>query len=75
MEALRIEILNPKAKQLLKDLVDLKLNNINKQSDSKSDLKKLLTKLRLKADNSPSLAEITKEVEAVRSERYARKRS
>ena len=75
MEALRIEILNPKAKQLLKDLADLKLININKQSDSKSDLKKLLTKLRLKADNSPSLAEITKEVEAVRSERYARKRS
>jgi hypothetical protein len=74
MEALKIEILNPKAKRILLDLADLNLINISKSSNSKVDFRKLVTRLRSKSTAIPSLAEITKEVEIVRSERYARKR-
>jgi len=47
MESLRIEIINPKAKRLLKNLADMELIKI-----------------------TPSLDEITKEVESVRKARY-----
>jgi hypothetical protein len=71
MEALRIEIVNPKAKRILKDLADLNLINITKTVDSSTEFRKLLSKLRVKATTAPSLDEITKEVESVRAERYA----
>ena len=69
MESLKIDILNPKAKSILKDLADLKLIRI-KSETVKSDLKKLLDKLRTNEDKSPSLEDITTEVEAVRKARY-----
>ena len=69
MESLRIDILNPKAKSILKDLADWKLSRIKKES-VKTDLKKLLDKLRTNEDKSPSLEDITTEVEAVRKARY-----
>ncbi|TXD82495.1 hypothetical protein ESY86_13635 [Subsaximicrobium wynnwilliamsii] len=69
METLSINILNPKAKKLLKDLADLKLIKINNVS-KKSDFSKLLEKLRTKSEESLSIAEITKEVEAIRTSRY-----
>ncbi len=70
MDSIRIEILNPKAKKLLKNLAELKLIKISDSSDRKSEFKKLLDKLRAKSDNAPSLEEIEKEVKAVRKERY-----
>lgn len=69
METIRIDILNPKAKALLKDLANLDLIRIRKET-SGGDFSELLGKFRSKADKVPSLAEITKEVEVVRKARY-----
>jgi len=69
METFRIEILNPKAKSLLKDLADLDLIRIRK-GKVKSEFQELLEKLRINADNAPSDDEITREVELVRKARY-----
>jgi hypothetical protein len=69
METLRIDILNPKAKSILKDLADLNLIKINKES-KKSDFSALLKKLRSKSKDEITLEEITKEVEQVRKSRY-----
>lgn len=69
METIRVDILNPKAKALLKDLANLNLIRIRKET-SESDFSELLKKFRSKADQAPSLEEITKEVEAVRKARY-----
>lgn len=71
METLRIDILNPKAKNILKDLADLNLIKINKEK-KKSDFSVLLKKLRTKSKGEISLEEITKEVEEVRKSRYAK---
>ena len=68
METFQIDILNPKAKKLLKDLADLNLIKIKKTK--KSDFSVLLTKLRSKSTDEISLEEITKEVESVRKSRY-----
>lgn len=74
MEAITIEIVNPKAKQLIKDLADMKLINISKSTSSiNTDLKKILAKLRSNSESIPTLDEITKEVESVRAKRYANK--
>jgi hypothetical protein len=69
MESLRIEIINPKAKRLLKNLADMELIKIKKEK-VKSDFSELLDKLRSQSENTPSLDEITKEVESVRKARY-----
>jgi hypothetical protein len=69
METFRIEILNPKAKSLLKDLADLDLIRI-KKGKVKSEFQELLEKFRINADNAPSNDEITREVESVRKARY-----
>jgi hypothetical protein len=70
MDSIRIEILNPKARKLLKNLAELKLIKISDSSDRKNEFKKLLDRLRAKSEKAPSLEEIEKEVEAVRKERY-----
>ena len=69
METIRIDIINPKAKKLLKDLADLNLIKINKEK-YKSDFSILLKKIREKSKDEISLDEITKEVEQVRKSRY-----
>ncbi len=69
MESLRIEIINPKAKQLLKNLADMELIKIKKET-VKPDFSELLNKLRSQSESTPSLDEITKEVESVRKARY-----
>ncbi|ARN77374.1 MULTISPECIES: hypothetical protein [Flavobacteriaceae] len=69
METIRIDIINPKAKKLLKDLADLNLIKINKEK-YKSDFSSLLKKIRAKSNDEISLDEITKEVEQVRKSRY-----
>lgn len=69
MEVIKIEILNPIAKRLIKNLVDLKLITIQ----SKTSLSDLLENFRKNEKNVPSLDEITKEVEQVRRIRYEKK--
>ena len=71
MSTMRIEILNPKAEKLLKDLADLDLISI--QDTSKNGFKSVLKKLRSKVGSTPNLEEITKEVELLRSRRYEKK--
>ncbi len=71
MDALKIEILNPKALQLIKGMQELKLIKV---SDAPvSVLKTYLKKMRRKAASAPDLDEITKIVEEVRVKRYAKK--
>ena len=70
MNTLRIGILNPKATKLLQDLAELKLITIEKDSDE--SFKKALQKLRKNASSAPTLEEITKEVEIVRTKRYGK---
>ena len=70
----QVEILNPKADRLLKDLADMDL--IALKQTSTDPFLQVVERLRAKAaDNPPSLDEITREVEAVRSERYARNKA
>lgn len=73
METLRIEIINPKVKKLLKNLADLNLISIEKSFDSKVEYKEIVVKLRSNSDIAPSIEEITSEVEEVRALRYAQK--
>ncbi len=74
METLRVDILNPKAKTLLKGLADLDLIRIKKNT-IKPELIECLDELRINSDDAPTLDEITAEVETVRKARYARKKS
>lgn len=70
MQTVKVNILNPKAARLLKELEALNLISI---SDSETvSLAKLLKKLRGKKTSAPSLEDITKEVTAVRKKRYAK---
>ncbi len=64
-----VDILNPKATQLLQNLAYLNLISIK---ETKEDgFIKIIKKLRTKAtSNPPRLKEITKEVESVRAKRY-----
>ena len=69
METISIQIKNPKAKQLLKDLESLNLITIK----SKPTLGMVLENLRKKSQDAPTLEEITSEVEKVRQTRYDKK--
>jgi hypothetical protein len=71
MTSIQVDILNPKAEKILKQLADLNLIAIKK---TKADnFLKVVNKIRKKAKTNPiSLEEITKEVELVRQKRYAK---
>ena len=71
MQTYQVDILNPKADKILKELADLKLISI---SETSSDpFLTIVNKLRNKATSkAPTLDEITKEVEKVRTKRYAK---
>jgi hypothetical protein len=71
MEALRIEILNQKALQLIRGMQELNLIKVSEEPASK--VKAYLKKMRRNSKTAPSLDEITKIVEGVRAERYAKK--
>ena len=73
MESLRIEIINPKAKSLIKNLADLDLIRIKKET-LRNELKELLYSLRKNSDEAPSLDEINEEVESVRKARYEKQK-
>lgn len=74
MEAINIEIINPKAKRILKSLEELDLIRISKPKDYVKDLKQLLARLRSKQTVNLSLDEITTEVEELRADRYGEKK-
>ena len=74
MESLIIEIINPKAKSLIKSLADMNLIRIKKE-EVRCELKELLDSLRKYSDEAPSLDKITKEVESVRKARYEKQKS
>lgn len=72
MASLQVDILNPKAGKLLKDLADLNLISIRELKNGDSFLK-IVKRIQAKAKNNPpSFEEITKEVESVRAKRYAK---
>lgn len=72
MTTLTVDILNPKATQLLRDLEGLNLISIRETSgDGFLDI---VNRIRAKTKKNPlSLEMITKEVDKVRSKRYAQK--
>lgn len=69
METIRIDILNPIAKKLLKNLADLNLIKFNRSSET-DDFSELIDSLRAKSSDEISLEEITSEVEQVRKSRH-----
>lgn len=68
MDTMTIDILNPKAAKLIKDLAELNLISIKNQS--KNSFTHVLGKIRSKATSAPSLEDITKEVEIIRTKRH-----
>ncbi|WP_417593331.1 hypothetical protein [Owenweeksia hongkongensis] len=66
MEILNVEILNPKAKKLLMNLMDMKLIKVSKSEFKRDKFFELLKDLR--KEESPSLEDIQKEVKAVRKQ-------
>ncbi len=75
MATYQINTLDPKADRLLKDLAERNLISI-RQTDDDLFMQEI-EKLRQKAEQLgvPTMEEITAEVEAVRKERYAGKKS
>ncbi len=71
MNTIQVNILNPKADIILKDMEKQNLISI-KRTPNKS-LQSVLNNLRSNAKSAPSLKEITKEVELVRTKRYVNK--
>lgn len=69
MANIKIEILNPKALQLIKGMQDLNLIKVSDEPVSK--LKSYLKKMRKNADLAPGLDEIQELVKEVRAERHA----
>lgn len=68
MNTLRIDLLEPKAERLLRDLADLNLIAI-RDININSGFMRVLKKLRSKSESAPNLDEITKEVESIRAKR------
>ena len=75
MTTYQVDILDPKADRLLKDLADMNLIAI-KQTESDGFMQ-VVEQLRCKAERLglPTMEEITDEVETVRTERYARRKA
>jgi hypothetical protein len=72
MASMQVDILNPKAGKILRDLADLNLIAITELKKDDGFLK-IIKKIRVKSKKNPiSLEDITKEVESVRAKRYAR---
>ena len=69
MEALNVQIINPKAKSLLLNLEEMNLIRI----EVKPMLSEILAKLRRNEAEAPTLEEITEEVELVRKRQHETK--
>lgn len=72
MKTFTLELLDPKAKGLLDELVRLNLIRLDEIQDIDNDFKKLISKLRRTDNLNPSAEEIQQEVIAVRKKRYAK---
>lgn len=72
METLKIEILNPKALNLIKGMEDLNLIKVSEEPVSR--LTSYLKKMRRNSASVPDLYEITSIVEEERAIRYAKKK-
>jgi len=69
---IKVKILNPKAKKLLNDLADLNLISISEEKED--TFMEVVKRIRSKSkEKKLPLSEITKDVEKVRSRRYAQK--
>lgn len=66
---MQVEILNPTARKILKNLADLKLISIKR----KTSFEDIYNKIQQNSDEIISLDEITAEVETVRKARNAKK--
>lgn len=66
--SIRINILNPKAAKLIKNLAELGLISI--KEESKDGFSEVLEILRSNYKSAPELIEITEEVEKVRTKRF-----
>ena len=75
MVTYQVDILNPKADRLLKDLADMELIAIKETSSD--GFMEVIERLRSKAEQigPPTMEEITQEVETVRAERYAKRKA
>ena len=75
MVTYQVNILDPKADRLLKDLADMNLIAI-KETDNDGFMQ-VIERLRFKAEQlgPPAMDEITQEVETARAERYARRKT
>jgi hypothetical protein len=74
MQTFQVNILNPKAAKLLQDLADMKLISIKEQPQDNFQM--VVDRLRKKAASAtPSMEDITKEVESVRAKRYAKNKA
>ena len=74
MQTYQVDVLNPKASKLLKNLADLKL--ITVRPIPSDNFLKVVERLRTKAlANSPSSEDIAKEVDKVRTKRYAKNKA
>jgi hypothetical protein len=70
----QVDILNPKAEQLLKDLADMNLIVLKQRTQD--NFMQVVERLRSKAEiDPPTIDDITEEVEIVRNERYARNKA
>ena len=73
MNTVRVDILNTESLKLLENLAKLGLITIHKEEKinrQKGDFMNFVQKIRSKSQNTPSLEEITTEVEQYRTEMY-----
>ena len=71
MDAMKIEILNPKAMQLIRGMQELKLIKVS--DNPESVLKAYLRKMRRNEKSAPGPDAIAKLVDEARTRRYAKK--
>ncbi len=73
MDTYQIEIIEPKAKRLLDELVNLNLIKFRRVEPTQQ-FQELIQKIRARDQAPPSLEEIAAEVEIVRAERYTKEK-
>ena len=69
MKTLQVDILEPKAIKLLRELANLKLIQFQEVTDSKKEFKKLVNKIRSRGGDELSMEEIIAEIDVVRVEK------
>ena len=69
MTVITVELIDPRVKALLEDLAKMNLIKIREEEVPSKRLSALLSRLRSKEEEAPSIEEITKEVEFVRAQR------